>query len=758
MEEPYCIKADLGYISEGLFLSLFEQTAGTLADVPDASGNAEARYQLMEGFYYHYEFSSEEYYFGNDRIVKHHPKRLHIGTISPNIFVGTLTLPVYRNNEAAGEVSLEVRSVKTGYRDDYRDMLEYITEKCTGLLLQSDSPVTHHFETDYARDSDTLYQKFAFINSVLSSEEFNLALHRIIISPVTKWKETFELKNITNTRRLNNSNIKELVSGKNRTTLPEGHFLRNHGMTSVPGKITSVYKTDTVDTPENRFVKHALEVFLKFCSDINRASGKGSKLSGESYILLRNLESLLQHSFFKEISRPDILKINSPVLQRKEGYREVLRAWLMFDLAARLVWKGGEDVYRGGKKDIAVLYEYWLFFQLLELFQTIFDISSESVKKLIRETDDGLNLQIRQGTHTAMKGVYNSGNRKFNVRFSYNRSFTGGSNYPSPGSWTTTLRPDYTLSVWPFGISKNEAEEQELIVHIHFDAKYKVADLKDIISQKSDEELDTEKTENRRGIYKNADLLKMHAYRDAIRRTGGAYIIYPGDTSVIKAGFHEIIPGLGAFAVRPSKTESGIAELRSFVTKVIGHFINRASQREKMAYKVYDIYKEKEPNKLEEVIPEAFGENRHLIPDDTYVMVGYYRSPDHLSWIKEKKFYNFRTGTGQGSIELTKDVVDASYLLIHTKGDITSGEVFRINSKGPRIFSARDMIRMNYPGKPRDYYYVIEIEEVANKEFKDCKWNFRNLKNYSGGRKSAYPFSASLTELMNTKVKQGSDR
>jgi len=34
----------------------------------------------------------------------------------------------------------------------------------------------------------------------------------------------------------------------------------------------------------------------------------------------------------------------------------------MFDLAAKLFWQGGEDVYSGDKKDVAVLYEYWLIF------------------------------------------------------------------------------------------------------------------------------------------------------------------------------------------------------------------------------------------------------------------------------------------------------------------------------------------------------------------------------------------------------------
>jgi predicted component of viral defense system (DUF524 family) len=111
----------------------------------------------------------------------------------------------------------------------------------------------------------------------------------------------------------------------------------------------------------------------------------------------------------------------------------------MFDLAAKLIWTGGDDIYSGGKKDIATLYEYWLFFKLLDLFQSIFDIEPKDISDLIKETPDGLNLQIKQGKFTALRGVYDSGNRKLNIRFNYNRSFSGKKNYPDSGSWTTTF-------------------------------------------------------------------------------------------------------------------------------------------------------------------------------------------------------------------------------------------------------------------------------------------------------------------------------
>ncbi|HPY15968.1 MAG TPA: DUF2357 domain-containing protein, partial [bacterium] len=713
------------------------------------------------GCLYDFQISDPDFVLGDvgENIIQQHKRTKNLGTIAPNIFVGTLSIPLLEkeSNQERCKVELEVQSIKSGYRDDYRDMLELITEKCTDLLLQANSPVSQHFEIDYTKDSQTLYQKFAFIKSVIGTDEFAEAIHRIVTAPVTKWTETTEEKDIRNARRFSNTNIKEILKGSKRTKLPESHYLRSYGIGTLPERITTIRKTDSVDTPENRFIKHALENFLKFCTDINNKAKefRHKKMENESELLIRELEGQLHHTLFKDISRPTTLKLNSPVLQRKEGYREVLRVWLMFDLAAKLIWKGGDDIYSGGKKDIATLYEYWLFFKLLDLFQSIFDIEPKDISDLIKETPDGLNLQIKQGKFTALRGVYDSGSRKLNIRFNYNRSFSGKKTYPDSGSWTTTLRPDYTLSFWPFGISETEAEKQELIVHVHFDAKYKIANLTDFLERNTDNDLDEEKAENRKGIYKNADLLKMHAYKDAIRRTGGAYVLYPGDKSINQKGFHEIIPGLGAFPVKPSKTDSGIGELKAFILEIIEHFINRASQREKIAYRTFDIYKNppESENVVKEPLPEPYNTNRDLIPDDTFILVGYYNSPEQYNWIQQKGLYNFRMGSGTGSLILDKETVSSKYLLLHTIGDTDSGDLWKIVSKGPKVYSKADLIRKGYPSPSQDNYLVIQIEPVTDSEFENVSWNFRNLENYSTGRASAFPFTTSLTELMKNKIR-----
>ena len=393
---------------------------------------------------------------------------------------------------------------------------------------------------------------------------------------------------------------------------------------------------------------------------------------------------------------------------------------------------------------------------LLDLFQELFEIDPKDVSELIKPSKDGLNLQIKQGKFTALKGVFETDTRKLNIQFNYNRSFSGKKKYPDSGSWTTTLRPDYTLSFWPFGISEKEAERQELIVHVHFDAKYKIANLTDFIEQNTAKDLDEEKTENKKGIYKNADLIKMHAYKDAIRRTGGAYVLYPGDKSLNRKGFHEIIPGLGAFPVRPSKNDSGIGELKAFILEIIEHFVNRASQRERIAFRTYDVFKN-EPNKENEVnesLPEPYNENRSLLPDETFVLVGYYKSKEQYDWITKKKLYNFRMGTGSGSLVLDKETVSAKYLLLHTLGNEGSGDIWKIVSKGPRVFSKEDLDQKGYPSPSQNNYLILEVEPIVDIEFENIKWQFKDLVNFSSGRASSFPFTTSLSELMKNKIRE----
>src|SRR5450432_4618667 len=117
---------------EKILLTLFSENSGyTILEKDDAIENGEALFQIKEGYAYEYVMDNR---FGlvQNEIVTRSKVSKSTGRICPNIFVGTLLIEVLNltTNEKCGEFNLEVQSVKASYREDYRMMLEEITEKC----------------------------------------------------------------------------------------------------------------------------------------------------------------------------------------------------------------------------------------------------------------------------------------------------------------------------------------------------------------------------------------------------------------------------------------------------------------------------------------------------------------------------------------------------------------------------------------------------------------------------------------------------
>jgi hypothetical protein len=111
---------------------------------------------------------------------------------------------------------------------------------------------------------------------------------------------------------------------------------------------------------------------------------------------------------------------------------------------------------------------------------------------------------------------------------------------------------------------------------LHFDAKYKVDTVLDLFGAESDEEVG-DAIDRRRGAatvgYKREDLLKMHAYKDAVRRSTGAFVLFPGNENTTFKQFKEIVPGIGAFALRPTESGAeGALEVEQFLSDVVSVF------------------------------------------------------------------------------------------------------------------------------------------------------------------------------------------
>ena len=751
-----------------------------MVPVAQALADGEAPTQLLEGVRYEYALSNDQYrlalaqhYNDTQGIILQSRMlgRAHCGVLNPGLATGQLPLVVQDVNGAVlARASLEVRSRKLNYKADYQQMLGDITTHCMDLLQELRAPSVFNAEPDPGKDPATIAQRFAFVRALLQSPSFDNALHRITSHPHHMWTQVQEERVISRGFKPSGKVLRQLVQGSHRVSVSKTHPL--HAMlTTLPERVTVTRALVTEDTPENRFIKFALQSFHRFLTAMHKAVTdpiKDARLLQEISVLCTRLDEALASDVLRHVGELTFLPLGSPTLQQREGYREVLQAWLNFAMAAKLVWHGGEQVFGAGQRDVATLYEYWVFFELLTVVSKVFKLDTPVSADLLEPTADGFGLKLKAGKFIPIKGRSTQPGRELEVQFSYNRSFRATCQPRASGSWTENLRPDYTLSLWPVGFSADEAELQELMVHVHFDAKYRIDHVAALLHDVQDEamtsdealgvELELDKREEARGTYKRADLLKMHAYRDAIRRTQGAYVIYPGQAGADKRleSFHEVLPGLGAFALRPGL---GTNALEVFLRDVVSHVANRASAREQSSFhtwRTYEAHQSSTPSVAQEesarygVAPEkAVGSALRAAPlRETFVLVGWVKDVAHLEWILKKGKYNFRMGSTPGALRLSAQVVGATYLLLHGDKNVVLPRLLRIinPADGPLVHSAKELTAMSYPSSPTQATYLVYDVEHAP-EFEEMKWDSDTLHAKSDTVALGHPFATTLYDV-----------
>jgi hypothetical protein len=283
------------------------------------------------------------------------------------------------------------------------------------------------------------------------------------------------------------------------------------------------------------------------------------------------------------------------------------------------------------------------------------------------------------------------------VELWFNRTF----GHSESGSWTRPMRPD--LSLWIGPAPDNPAPFEP--VWIHFDAKYRVEALSSLFGGTDENELTREQEAENRGQTLRADLLKMHAYRDAIRRSAGAYVIYPGTEPERQRLYHEILPGLGAFPLRPRENgdPTGTALLSTFIDDVLTHVASQATQHERLRY--WEQQATRSANKVAVAVQAVpFLEKP---PADTLVLLGFVRTPTHLSWIERERLYPLRADGRTGSVGLESAELSAALLLLYGPS-LAEPILYRV-SGAPQLHTRSSMLALGYPN-PGERYLCLCLE------------------------------------------------
>ncbi len=254
----------------------------------------------------------------------------------------------------------------------------------------------------------------------------------------------------------------------------------------VPQRVWQRLSVETLDTPENRFVRYFLEIIHQEAGNLLGEPWWQSvpeQTQQQIIEIIGRIGNHLRHPMYSEIGRMTHLPFQSRVLLRREGYRQLRELWQLFQDARRPLFQALQEAIEA--RDVAQLYEIWAFFALVEEISAALKI------------DPVINLST-----TVEEGLQHGAIAHFGPKYclAYNCWRMG---------YSGRLHPDFMWLV-------------DGVPEVILDAKFRL----DRPPSGGDPNGTTPEAKARVD-----DLYKMHAYRDALG-VRAAIVVYPGDRTL----------------------------------------------------------------------------------------------------------------------------------------------------------------------------------------------------------------------------------
>lgn len=507
--------------------------------------------------------------------------KAHLGRLRPGEAVGRVPVAVRLGDGRVGHAVLDVRASKLEHETEYRQMLRDIADLAVDALLQGFAPSTTAFQSDGGTSATLLFQRFAVLHHSLRDPTLQSAVQLVLRSPHNAWTVTSEELPPGYPIPANPRTARRLVRDRPRRPWPESPL---SALSSLPRQVFVDRYEPSVDTPPNRAIKWILAGWRDLAASVLEVNQRGNtepsrRGAGEARWAIDLLDEWLAAPMFREISQLTAFPTSNQVLLRREGYREVLRAWSLtgsgLDLAVDL-----DEALHASQRSVAMLYEYWVYLQLADAMGTIGGKSK--MAELFEVVNGGMALVLKTGVHHELQWKMSIDGRDLEIGLHFNRHF---GRKPDPGSWAAAMRPDVSLRVGP-ATGALDVDAAALAVWVHFDAKYR-KDVKVVPIDDEVQELEVTAELEQLGVSKREDVLKMHAYRDAIRQTAGAYVVFPGDSEQQLSVWDELLPGVGALPLRPSadgQAAFGARAMRAFLHTLLDHVANQATRHERLRF------------------------------------------------------------------------------------------------------------------------------------------------------------------------------
>lgn len=474
----------------------------------------------------------------NDRFSWKESKQLLAGFLNYGNEIGRADMPIGYTLDGVQKrfvFSYDVISAKLDYHHDWGIILKDIEAEYRMLSLDYLKRTYHGIKEEQGESYDIIWWNiFGGLQ-----EQFLRTVHNIIDRPRHRLKAIKTHKRADQIRRLTPQLEQQLA--EHRTE--EARLYRVEE------------QQNTYNTPENRFLKHALLTVQKRYSalaervllqDTRMADTYRDRIACTRDELIR----LSRHPFFRTVGPFDGIKQESLVLQKDVNYSKVFRIYTILQKSFSL----NDGLYRMETKDISTLYEIWCFIQVEKVVKELTDTEPEQQSRT--EMSGLFSYSLGKGEHSKIifkKDDVTLAELVYNPRHSDKDDIKGIGELESK---TVPQKPDIVLQ-----LTKDDLQEGMKLTYL-FDAKYRL------------------EKDGSNDVPPDDAINQMHRYRDAIyynnkhhdekikKEVIGGYILFPGrmdEASRFRRSIDEV--NIGAFPMRPGDNQHEL--LANFIKELL---------------------------------------------------------------------------------------------------------------------------------------------------------------------------------------------
>ena len=606
----------------------------------------------------------------------------------PGIFELTYKYKPCGKPERTDTLSFRVVSPKLDTKDDYNHILAEINAQYNEIIYQYLTLTLQNLQRGGKSNNDVVW----------------LSIFRSIAGDYEKWvRYIVDKPHLRQTLQLYHDRADRIKRWSPRM---EEHYAK----VKAEGRLEREYFRHeeiihTHNTRENRFVKFTLDRIGKRLTSIveiikikNDRAKEADKVADselaelDSYV--NSIRRLANSKLFRNL-RGEPLRSESMVLQKRTGYAQVYKYWLLLQKGIEL-FEGANAI---GVRPIWELYELWCFLKMRQIVAGILGLHFDNPEEITENPMPMIKpFEDNNQEHTVFYNCADGSKVRLHYQHTYSRK-TG-----EVHTATTENRPDIVLTI----IRPDGFELTYL-----FDAKYRLLD--DNKLNKEDRE---ELTANGGADTPPADAInQMHRYRDAIyygsdRQTHaakeiiGGYILFPGrgdNESVRQRYFYQSIEtvNIGAFPLLPDASDPSNegSLLYEFLTKIL--------RAEHVA------------DHLDSAIPQKglkYEHDENVIAKDPICLVCY-TSEERINAVINANLYYVRTGKRKGALRFDINAAAVNRVILIPLKKNEAPYVFTVKNEGADIFQGEELAKKGFSIKEENIHepylaYTLDNDNI----------------------------------------------